>query len=604
MNCDVGYEFWLGEQAVARNPAIKLVALPWAAPGLDRRRELLVPGHDRTTTSRGCAARKGTACRSRYLGGWNERGHDSGWYKQLRTSLDAAGFGSVKIVGDDSGWGMADEFGADPALKNAVSVLGNHYVCGYLSQADSCSVTANARVSGKPLWASEFGSQDDNDGVVPYIRTITRGYLDAELTGFLNWPLIAALTPNLPYATVGLMDAGSPWSGSYRVGKNLWANAHVAQFAQPGWQFLNDSASGYLGGSRANGSYVSLTSGSDYSTVYETSGATTAQTVDVRVAGGLSAGTVHVWSTDMGSNNTADYFVPLPGRHAVRWRLLADVAAEPHLLGHHHDRAGQGHGDFTCHQRARAARTRTTTTAIPYAGWPSTSRPCRARTRSATVPPGGPGGACSRSRRSSRSTGRTTATRTAWSAIRPGRTTRSAPTWTCSRPGTVTLLGRANTQNRPQGHQAAYQLRISDTGRLVDRPQQQRRHPHHPVVRHTRGPGPQHVAQDRADPSPATGSPPPSTARPSAASTTRRSPRDRSASASSATRRTNSTTSVSPRPPTGDLGGVLKGRESGPLRGRPGRQHRAGPAGLHRRELPAVDLDTHRTTPGVRGEVS
>jgi hypothetical protein len=30
--------------------------------------------------------------------------------------------------------------------------------------------------------------------------------------------------------------------------------------------------------------------------------------------------------------------------------------------------------------------------------------------------------------------------------------------------GTVTLLGRANTQNRPQSHQAAYQLRISDTG--------------------------------------------------------------------------------------------------------------------------------------------
>ena len=30
--------------------------------------------------------------------------------------------------------------------------------------------------------------------------------------------------------------------------------------------------------------------------------------------------------------------------------------------------------------------------------------------------------------------------------------------------GTVELLGRANTQNRPQSHQAAYELRISDTG--------------------------------------------------------------------------------------------------------------------------------------------
>ena len=33
INCNVGYEFWLGEQAVARNPNIKLVALPWTAPG-------------------------------------------------------------------------------------------------------------------------------------------------------------------------------------------------------------------------------------------------------------------------------------------------------------------------------------------------------------------------------------------------------------------------------------------------------------------------------------------------------------------------------------------------------------------------------------------
>jgi O-glycosyl hydrolase len=33
INCNAGYEFWLGEQAVARNPNIKLVALPWAAPG-------------------------------------------------------------------------------------------------------------------------------------------------------------------------------------------------------------------------------------------------------------------------------------------------------------------------------------------------------------------------------------------------------------------------------------------------------------------------------------------------------------------------------------------------------------------------------------------
>src|SRR5881396_2990206 len=33
LNCDRGYEWWLGEQAKARNPNIKLYGLAWGAPG-------------------------------------------------------------------------------------------------------------------------------------------------------------------------------------------------------------------------------------------------------------------------------------------------------------------------------------------------------------------------------------------------------------------------------------------------------------------------------------------------------------------------------------------------------------------------------------------
>src|SRR5262249_25727123 len=44
-------------------------------------------------------------------------------------------------------------------------------------------------------------------------------------------------------------------------------------------------------------------------TIYETSGATAAQTVNVTVSGGLKTGAVHVWSTDMGSSSSADWFV-------------------------------------------------------------------------------------------------------------------------------------------------------------------------------------------------------------------------------------------------------------------------------------------------------
>ena len=33
LNCNRGYEWWLMEQAKARNPAIRLCALAWGAPG-------------------------------------------------------------------------------------------------------------------------------------------------------------------------------------------------------------------------------------------------------------------------------------------------------------------------------------------------------------------------------------------------------------------------------------------------------------------------------------------------------------------------------------------------------------------------------------------
>src|SRR5204863_9806384 len=178
--------------------------------------------------------------------------------------------------------------------------------------------------TGKPLWASENGSLDVDGGAAALIRSITRGYIDGKMTAYYNWPLVAAITPNLPFATVGLAVAPSPWSGSYRLGKETWAIAQVSQFTQPGWRFV-DPASGYLGGDRANGSYISLKApnGRDYSTIIETAAATAAHTVNVPVTGGLSTGTVHVWSTNLTSSSTADDFVkqadvtPSGGRYTL-----------------------------------------------------------------------------------------------------------------------------------------------------------------------------------------------------------------------------------------------------------------------------------------------
>ncbi len=305
VDCNAGYEFWLAEQAKLRNPNIKLYGLAWAAPGwIGGGKFWSQDMIDYLMTWLDCAQSHNLTID--YLGGWNERDYNETWYKNLHTAL-AAKHSRIEVVGDDSGWKVADAMAKDPAFARSIDIIGAHYSCegGDGGNAHSCHSTQTAIDTGKPLWDSENGSQDDNTGTGALIRAITRGYIDAKMTALLNWPLIAAITPNLPYPTVGLMVASEPWSGNYSIGQSLWATAQVTQFTQPGWQFM-DNASGYIGGNRTNGSYVSLRSpdGTDASTIVETTTATEPSTATFSISGNLASKQVHVWSTDL--NSTAD----------------------------------------------------------------------------------------------------------------------------------------------------------------------------------------------------------------------------------------------------------------------------------------------------------
>ncbi|MFI0508415.1 ricin-type beta-trefoil lectin domain protein [Streptomyces sp. WSLK1-5] len=309
LNCDRGYEWWLMEQAKARNPNIKLYGLAWGAPGWIGNGNFWSTDMVTYLVSwLGCAKQHGLSID--YLGGWNERGYNVSWYQQLRSALNSNGYGSVRIIAADSDWSVANDVNSNPAFASAVSAIGTHYPCGYRSSQSTCTVPAAALNSGKPLWASENGSDDYNGGAQAMARGLNRGYIDGRMTAYLNWPVVAALTPNLPYPTMGMALAAQPWSGSYSIGKNTWVMAHTSQFTSPGWHYL-DNSSGYIGGNRAGGSYVSLksTNNSDYSTVIETMDAGSAQTLNFNVTGGLSTGSVHVWSTDVRSADPADHFV-------------------------------------------------------------------------------------------------------------------------------------------------------------------------------------------------------------------------------------------------------------------------------------------------------
>jgi hypothetical protein len=309
LNCNRGYEWWLMEQAKARNPNVKLAGLSWGAPGwIGNGTFFSTDMINYLVAWLTCARGRGLTID--YLGGWNERGRNLNWYVQLNTALDANGFGNVKIVASDdsSGWTVADDAVANTAFRNAVDVLGSHYVCGYRSAQTNCPSSTNALNSGKTLWASENGSDDYNAGAPALARGINRDYLDGRMTAYLNWPIIAAVYPNLPFPTMGVALAPQPWSGFYSVGRNAWVMAQTTQFTAPGWRYL-DSASGYLSGNRNIGSYVTLRSNTtnQWSTVIETTAATAPETFTFTVTGGLATGAVRVWSTAVGSSNPADY---------------------------------------------------------------------------------------------------------------------------------------------------------------------------------------------------------------------------------------------------------------------------------------------------------
>ncbi|WP_443078723.1 NPCBM/NEW2 domain-containing protein [Streptomyces sp. NBC_01497] len=463
INCDAGYEFWLAEQAKKRNPDIGLYGLAWAAPGWINGGFWSTDTINYLISWLGCAKQHGLDIS--YLGGWNERGHDADWYVQLRTALDAAGYSGVQLVADDSGWDVADDMAKDPAFNDAVSIIGAHYPCqGDGGPADTCSSTDTAKNNGKPLWASENGSQDMNTGAPALIRSITRGYVDAKMTSYFNWPLLAAIYPNLPYSTVGLSTAGSPWSGNYSIGENTWATAQVTQFAQPGWKFV-DSASGYLGGSETNGSYITLKSpgGKDYSTVLETTSATEAQTANLTVSGGLSTGTVHVWATDVNNPNPATDFIhtqditPSDGAYSLTMK--------PGYVYTLTTTTGQGKGTATPPAAHALALPYTDDFDHDAAGTEAKYVSDMQGSFEVQKCAAGRHGMCLQQMAATKPI--------EWQDDSDAFTLVGDPTWTnyslqsdveLAKPGTVELIGRAGTQNRPQSHQQGYFFQISDTG--------------------------------------------------------------------------------------------------------------------------------------------
>jgi O-glycosyl hydrolase len=302
-----GYEWWLMEEARKRNPKIILDSLPWGAPGW------IGSGHFYSEDMAEYVADFIVGAKTRhnldiaYTGVWNEKQFDATYIKDLHTALNRHGL-DTKIVccdmwpGEGLGqWSIIEAMHADAAVNAAVAVVGVHYpwVNGKTTTSEA------AKKLGKPLWSSEdqpnsgggpILSRDWDQGGKILARQYNRNYLEGHFTKTEIWSPITSYYDILAAPNSGLMYANTPWSGHYNVQSAIWVTAHTTQFAQPGWQYL-DQSSGYL---PHGGSYVALksTDGKNWSVVLETIDATQPQHMTFKVSGGLSTSTVHVWETN------------------------------------------------------------------------------------------------------------------------------------------------------------------------------------------------------------------------------------------------------------------------------------------------------------------
>jgi len=317
-----GYEFWLMAEARKRNPKIILDALPWAFPAWT--------GGAYTKDSAAWMASFLNTAKLRHGlkmdwldAAWNELGslHQGENYRwiveDLVPELKKTGFGDTKLqapddhptlsTGDKSKqqwWKIFDYFETNPALDQAISAVGYHYLDGREPwnvdvDAPERLATKKAIASGKSLWASEEWSNSgktwDPPGALYLAQLINKVPIRNKTTKFEIWPPVAGNYEEVEFSQAGLMQTQNPWSGSYTVWPAIWAVAHTTQFVEPGWRYL-DNACGQLDPKTWRGSYVTFENPAtkDWSMVLSTGDATSIQ---ISALKGLRDAPIHVWKS-------------------------------------------------------------------------------------------------------------------------------------------------------------------------------------------------------------------------------------------------------------------------------------------------------------------
>jgi galactosylceramidase len=337
LNYDRGYTWWVMTEAHKRNPGLVLDGTIWSAPGwIGDRGGLFAGSGDARFFSQDTAdyyvawlrgLRDVYGLQMDALGMRNEKGVSYGLVKAMRKTLNASGFGKVRLHAfdnwpDDTKFDFVKDLDTDPELAAAIDVISAHV------NTDTSTVPAGVRATadrlGKPIWNTEAHVYKAGyDGLIGNVESFNENYVHNGMTRFVNWYGIAGLYTMESYsgAKEAALRANWPWSGHYEPNPSLWGYAHYGQFTRVGWTYI-DGGSGDL---RAGGTFVTLKSpGKDYSVIIETHKAAAPQRVRFEIGRGLARGSLAVWRSDAQSYFTrqAD-LVPVHG--AVELTLEPDA---------------------------------------------------------------------------------------------------------------------------------------------------------------------------------------------------------------------------------------------------------------------------------------
>lgn len=281
-----GFQWWLMKEAKKRNPNITLSTLAWGAPGWVGNGRFFSQDTIDYIVNYIQGAKAYHNLTIDYVGILNERPYDIYWIIQLKAALRAWNLPTKIVAADMSGYSIVTDMLANPALMDAVDVVGFHY-----PRFDGGLIPVN-----KPIWGSEEGLAWDWNGnwtgAAYLAKAYNRPYIRSRITKHQVWSLVTSYYDLLLFPGSGQMYANTPWSGNYTVQPAIWASAHTNQFAGPGWQYV-DNSSGFFG----SGSYVTVKKESDFSVIIENVDGAEAP-LTFNIVNGLSTGPLHVWKSD------------------------------------------------------------------------------------------------------------------------------------------------------------------------------------------------------------------------------------------------------------------------------------------------------------------